>query len=931
MPNDQSTVLHTATAPADAPNPAGLAQRRPARRWSLSTAFPALTLKQVWFQLHWFIGITAGSVLVVIGLTGAILSFRDEWLDLLNPGVRNVPVQADVAPLTPAQIAAAIAAERGADAHIASIAVSAKNGEAMPAARVAFAPPAGQRRGETIYADPYTGAQQPALRGADFFEWVESLHRWLLLPRDTGRTVAGTLAMCLLGMALSGLYLRWPRRPLAWRNWLTFDPALRGRSFLWGLHSVLGTWMLVVYLVSTSTGIYWGFDFVRDHVDAWAGGRPGRDVPAMGGDKKGGKAGGKEGKEGKEGRKPAGPVDLVPAWTAFQQQAGAWQLAVLRVPERASQPVQITWLAADAPHERARSRMVLPQAGGKASLDERYEQLSTSAHFLAVIYPLHLGTYFGLPGRIAMMLGGLSLPAFAVTGWMLYLGRRRQSRAVLAERAALAGLAAAVPVATSPQAVHDTLLLAYASQSGQAEKLALQSAGLMRRAGLAVSVAAVDTMHPADLGQYGRVLFVASSFGEGEAPDGARRFARLLQQGGVSLAGLHYGVLALGDRHYERFCGFGHTLDEGLRHLGARALFPLIEVDDNDVAALARWSHTLAGLAGVHGATGTDTDAAALLMPAAVEEAAYRRWRLLRRELLNPGSLGGPLVEVTLGPIDDDGIGRWQPGALADVLPRHAPAAVSAFLERIGLSGEALVQHGAEQTTLAGALAGSVLPTSATFASAQACADSLTALAPRSYSLASLPQDGVMQLLVRQERHADALGGQELGLASGWLTALAPLDSEVALRLVANPAFAPTMNETPCIFIGNGSGFAGLRAHLRSRARAGQRRNWLLFGERQRAHDHICAGEIDGWLAAGFLERLDLVFSREPSGRTYVQDRLREAHEELRAWIAQGAVIYVCGSLKGMASGVDEALVEILGRGVLEDLSAEGRYRRDVY
>ena len=57
--------------------------------------------KQVWFQLHWFIGITAGTVLVIIGLSGATLAFKDELLDLMNPGVRHVPVETR-APLTPA-------------------------------------------------------------------------------------------------------------------------------------------------------------------------------------------------------------------------------------------------------------------------------------------------------------------------------------------------------------------------------------------------------------------------------------------------------------------------------------------------------------------------------------------------------------------------------------------------------------------------------------------------------------------------------------------------------------------------------------------------------------------------------------------------------------------------------------------------------------
>jgi sulfite reductase (NADPH) flavoprotein alpha-component len=44
-----------------------------------------------------------------------------------------------------------------------------------------------------------------------------------------------------------------------------------------------------------------------------------------------------------------------------------------------------------------------------------------------------------------------------------------------------------------------------------------------------------------------------------------------------------------------------------------------------------------------------------------------------------------------------------------------------------------------------------------------------------------------------------------------------------------------------------------------------------------------------------------------------------------------GAAIYVCGSLQGMASGVDAALRQIAGDAFWRELSATGRYRRDVY
>ena len=805
--------------------------------------------KQVWFQLHWFIGITAGTVLAIIGLSGATLAFKDELLDVMNPGVRHVTVETR-APLTPAQLSSIAGAEHG--QRVASITVYAQAGAAP---RLFFAPRNGQRRGESIYAHPYTGATQPALTGAEFFEWTESLHRWLLLPRDPGRQVAGALALCLLGLALSGLYLRWPRRPLDWRTWLTFDPALKGRSFLWNLHAVAGTWCLVVYVALTLTGIYWSYDVVRDNIDAWAG-KPPRMAQAPA--KKGGD------------KEKAPTADISLAWTSFQQHAAGWTLASVRLPTRAGEAVQFTWLAGDAPHERARSRMSILPADGTVTENEPYSQQGLGARLVNIIYPLHMGTYFGLPGRIIVTLASLGLPLFAVTGWMLYLGRRKAKRAVQAQRAMLGAGAADKPNTGLPT------LVAYASQSGQAERLALESARALQQAGVAVAVQSLDRFDPAQLRQYERALIVASTFGEGEAPDGTRRFARLLQTtAGTPLAGLEFGMLALGDRHYSAFCGFGHALAQQLQALGAHPLFPLIEVDKHDPAALADWSTALARC------SGSAIDAIGVQ-----EEASYAEWRLARRVLLNPGSQGGELHEITLtGPAD----AIWEAGALAEIIPCNAD----------GSEGEGSHPDNARH-------------------------------APRSYSLASLPSDGELQLLVRQERHAGE-DNQGFGVCSGWLTRFAPLGSPIRLRLQANPAFAPALVDVPCIYIGNGSGLAGLRAHLRARQRAGLARNWLLFGERQQAFDSICGTELQGWLDAGHLARLDKVFSRDGEARQYVQDRLRANAGELRAWLAQGAIVYVCGSLQGMAAGIDAVLQEVLGQEGVDALLAAGRYRRDVY
>lgn len=112
---------------------------------------------------------------------------------------------------------------------------------------------------------------------------------------------------------------------------------------------------------------------------------------------------------------------------------------------------------------------------------------------------------------------------------------------------------------------------------------------------------------------------------------------------------------------------------------------------------------------------------------------------------------------------------------------------------------------------------------------------------------------------MRQERHSDG----NLGLGSGWLTEYLPLNGTLSLRLRRNSGFHLPETAAPMILIGNGTGLAGLRSLIRARVNAGEQRNWLLFGERNRAHDLLCGDELQGWLQSGDLARLDLAFSRD--------------------------------------------------------------------
>ena len=164
------------------------------------------------------------------------------------------------------------------------------------------------------------------------------------------------------------------------------------------------------------------------------------------------------------------------------------------------------------------------------------------------------------------------------------------------------------------------------------------------------------------------------------------------------------------------------------------------------------------------------------------------------------------------------------------------------------------------------------------------------------------------------------------------LTESLPVGSSQSLRIRPHANFRLGDNANrPLLLIGNGSGLAGLRAHLREQARLGQHQNWLVYGERHSRWDQPYRAELERWQAEGVLARLDLVFSRDQAERRYVQHQLLQASDEVLAWLGRGAAIYVCGSLQGMGSGADAALRQIAGTEQVSALAAQGRYRRDVY
>jgi sulfite reductase (NADPH) flavoprotein alpha-component len=225
----------------------------------------------------------------------------------------------------------------------------------------------------------------------------------------------------------------------------------------------------------------------------------------------------------------------------------------------------------------------------------------------------------------------------------------------------------------------------------------------------------------------------------------------------------------------------------------------------------------------------------------------------------------------------------------------------------------------------------------------QALLDSLPALKPRLYSIAS-SQRAVGERVelcvgvVREKRRGRVRDGVASCHLAHRATPHAPLRAEIQVshfRLPVDPA-------TPVIMVGPGTGIAPFRAFLQHRAAEGAKgRSWLFFGDRRRASDFLFEEEITAWQKAGTLSRLSLAWSRDGARKDYVQHRMKEEAADLWRWLQEGAHFYVCGDASRMAKDVDAALREVAqteggmsadqARDWIVALARQGRYLRDVY
>jgi sulfite reductase (NADPH) flavoprotein alpha-component len=533
--------------------------------------------------------------------------------------------------------------------------------------------------------------------------------------------------------------------------------------------------------------------------------------------------------------------------------------------------------------------------------------------------------------------------------------------------AGIYSVAAVAPAADPPPSLKIAVL--YASQSGCAEGLARKVAKDLKAKGHVISLHSLEGYTPAALIAERYAIFIASTYGEGEAPDGVRPFyEQLCLERFPCCENLSYAVLALGDSNYEHFCKFGVDLDNKLAALAGTRICDRINCDVDLDEAFGQWESALYSsideIVAVRPARTAASSSIAVVSP--VSSTAMPHEHTRDNPYLAPLVDKRPLTcdvssKLTLHlvfNITGSNV-TYQAGDACGVIPQNDRRLVEEILRTLNFSGAVSVQlPKAGASSLDDALLNHLQITRLTrkmieaYATIGQCqtlfnllvpeqqshldkysydrglidllhdypgvlrdpADlvaMLPRLTPRLYSISSSPAAHAGEIhttvaVVRYRSHNRERGG----VCSTLLADRTNTGESLPVYIQPNKRFRLPFNpDAPIVMIGPGTGIAPFRSFLHERRALNHTgRNWLFFGERSAATDFLYREELESMHKDGHLARLDLAFSRDQEHKIYVQDRMMEHSSELFRWLEDGASLYVCGDASRMAKDVDAAL-----------------------
>lgn len=359
--------------------------------------------QQVWlrkliFQVHLWAGLIIGIYVMLIGLSGSILVFREE-LERVSHSEMLRPVNAQ-------------------GAQIDILTATEKIEAAYPKKKVTFiyAPTPErpvflgflrEKKGSlTVSIDPTTGKILGAVDlQKSVLSWVAQFHYFLLAGRWPGLMLNGIGAACLLLLTITGIVLWWPGLK-SWKRgfWVDFKRSWKRINF--DSHNVVGFWTLAIVFFWAVSGVY--FAWPRQFAAVVNFFSPVSQIGRV--------------------RVQPNSSGKIADTHAMISQAKALSpgttLAAVSFPFDKKSPF-LVYMARKKPKNLLEADYIYfdPATGKHLSTWHRGEANTVGEWVIWSMIPFHFGTFWGLGVKIIWALLGLSLPFLVITGTLMYWNR----------------------------------------------------------------------------------------------------------------------------------------------------------------------------------------------------------------------------------------------------------------------------------------------------------------------------------------------------------------------------------------------------------------------------------------------------------------------------------------------------------------------------
>ncbi|MDP9957230.1 putative iron-regulated membrane protein [Epilithonimonas hungarica] len=384
------------------------------------------SFKKKWSaKLHLWFGLSIGLIVFIVALTGTMYVFKDEIQNQTRKGA--IYVNPETITQTPLPI------------EVLKEKVSSVVNEKYPASSVEI--PLDKNRSyeflyyekdkqawnyfqeikvnKLIYINQYTGQVLGVYdEKYSLFPILKAIHWSLLLKSDWGKYVVGIPVVLFIIMLITGIILWWPKNKKSRKGRLSFDwknvRTWKRRNY--DLHNILGFYASFVALLLSVSGIYFAYPWVKNTFNVTLSGS--WEIPKE-----------KEVKSPDSLLRKSKVIFDLAAWETKKLYPDA---SSFRIPLNGKNKkgkdlknIPVTIYGEDGKFA-IRNQLIFDKYSGKLLANKPHQKLNNAEKYANANYDIHVGSYFGLFGKIIWFAVGLICTSLPVTGFLLWLGKKKK-------------------------------------------------------------------------------------------------------------------------------------------------------------------------------------------------------------------------------------------------------------------------------------------------------------------------------------------------------------------------------------------------------------------------------------------------------------------------------------------------------------------------